>query len=60
MTRLSPSGAEKNRITIGKVGAPHGIHGEVRIIPLTDFADRFSSMTEVMVGEELLHIESCK
>ena len=60
MTRLSPSAAKKKRVTIGKVGAAHGIHGERRIIPLTDFTERFASMKEVMVGDELLHIESCK
>lgn len=32
----------------------------MRIIPLTDFTDRFAQMKEVMVGDELLHIESCK
>lgn len=32
----------------------------MRIIPLTDFAERFAQMKEVMVGDELLHIESCK
>ena len=51
---------DKNRITIGKVGAAHGIKGEMRIIPLTDFTERFRTMKEVMVGKELLHIESCK
>lgn len=60
MTKLSPSAAKKKRVTIGKVGAAHGIHGEMRIIPLTDFTERFASMKEVMVGDELLHIESCK
>ena len=65
MTKLSPFAAkknkrDKNRVTIGKVGAPHGIHGEMRIIPLTDFVERFETMKEVMVGTEMLHIESCK
>ena len=62
MTRLSPSAAnkKKDRVTIGKVGAVHGIHGELRIIPLTDFVERFAGMKEVMVGDEMLHIESCK
>ena len=60
MTKLSPSAAKKKRVTIGKVGAAHGIHGEMRIIPLTDFTERFATMKEVMVGDELLHIESCK
>lgn len=63
MTRLSPSVANKkakNRITIGKVGGAHGINGEMRIVPLTDFVERFESMREVMVGDELLHIDSVK
>lgn len=62
MTRLSPSAAKKNknRITIGKVGGAHGINGEMRIVPLTDFVERFEAMREVMVGDELLHIESVK
>lgn len=76
MTRLSPSAAKqqklarkaakqaarpgKDRVIIGRVGAAHGIQGEMRIIPLTDFPERFKSMREVMVGEELLHIESCR
>ena len=59
MEKSSPSAAKK-RVTIGKVGAAHGIHGEMRIIPLTDFTDRFATMKEVMVGDELLHITSCK
>lgn len=28
-------------ITVGKVLAPHGVRGDVRILPLTDFPDRF-------------------
>ena len=62
MTRLSPSvpDASNERIVIGRVGAAHGIRGELRIIPLTDFPERFMSLREVMVGDELLHIESVK
>ena len=41
---------------IGKVGAVHGIHGELRIIPLTDFIERFETMTEVMVGDDMREI----
>ena len=59
MTRLSPS-VPDGRIVIGRVGAAHGIHGDLRIIPLTDFPERFSALREVMVGDELLHIESVK
>ena len=35
-------------ITIGKVGAPHGVRGEVRIIPLTDFPNRFEKLKNVI------------
>ena len=59
MTRLSPS-VPDGRIVIGRVGAAHGIHGDLRIIPLTDFPERFSALREVMVGDELLHIYQMK
>ena len=59
MTRLSPS-VPDGRIVIGRIGAAHGIRGELRVIPLTDFPERFSALREVMVGDELLHIESVK
>lgn len=57
MTKSSPSVAEK-RVVIGRAGAPHGTAGELRILPLTDFPDRFQDMKEVYVGEEILHIET--
>ena len=60
MIKLSQSVDKKDRIIIGKVGAVHGIHGELRIIPLTDFVERFANMKTVMVGNECLHVESCK
>ena len=28
-------------VTIGAVTAPHGVRGEVRVLPLTDFPKRF-------------------
>ena len=56
---MSPS-APDDRIVIGRVGAPHGVRGDLRIIPLTDFPDRFTGLREVMVGDELLHIERIK
>ena len=59
MTKLLPS-VPDGRIVIGRVGAAHGIHGDLRIIPLTDFPERFVGLSEVMVGDELLHIVSAK
>lgn len=34
----------EQRITIGKILAPHGVKGEVRVLPLTDFPERFATM----------------
>ena len=48
-----------DRIVIGKAGAPHGVHGELRIIPLTDFPERFQALKEVYVGSELMEVEDC-
>ena len=59
MIKLSQSAA-KNRIIIGKAGAPQGIAGDLRVLPLTDFPERFAAMQEVYVGDELLHIEQVK
>ena len=52
--------AAKKQIVIGKAGAPHGIAGEMRVIPLTDFPERFADMQEVYIGGELVHIEQVK
>ena len=58
MTKSSPS--EVKRVVVGKVGAPHGVRGEVKVIPLTDFPDRFDNLTEITVGEELLAVEKVR
>lgn len=62
MARLLRSEAKRdnNRIVIGKAGAPQGIHGDIRIIPLTDFPDRFEELDHVYVGEEKLDIIGMK
>ena len=56
MTKSLPSEAD-GRIIVGKVGAPHGVKGEVKIIPLTDFPDRFRTMKKITVGEEIFTVE---
>ena len=48
-------------IVIGKIVAPHGVRGDVRVTPLTDFPDRFLTMKSVLVGEKRsLPIETAK
>ncbi|MGE5552361.1 MAG: ribosome maturation factor RimM [Betaproteobacteria bacterium] len=37
-------------VAIGEVTAPHGLRGEVRVIPLTDFPERFTHTAQVLVG----------
>jgi len=36
-------------VTIGAVTAPHGVRGEVRVLPLTDFPDRFFDLERVFL-----------
>jgi 16S rRNA processing protein RimM len=43
--------AEPRFVTIGRVTKPHGVHGEVRVIPLTDLPKRFTWLKHVYVGE---------
>lgn len=39
-----------NFIAIGEIVAPHGLRGEVRVIPLTDSPERFLGTAEVLLG----------
>jgi 16S rRNA processing protein RimM len=41
---MSTSSKNKNSVSIGYVSAAHGVKGEVRIVPLTDFPERFGRM----------------
>ena len=59
MTKSTQSAAKKH-ITIGRVGAPHGVYGELKIYPLTDFPERFQNMENVYVGGKLLEIKSVR
>lgn len=57
MTRSLPSEAKaKGRVVIGKAGAPHGIKGELKIIPMTDFPERFRGMTHCFIGDRAVEI----
>ncbi|WP_041285471.1 ribosome maturation factor RimM [Desulfoscipio gibsoniae] len=54
-------GVEDQYITIGKIVNTQGHRGEVRVIPLTDFPQRFSTMNKVHVGHngktDLMNVE---
>ena len=40
-----------NLITIGKIVAPHGVRGDLRVIPLTDFPERFRSLKSICLDD---------
>ena len=48
MTMKTLSG---DMIAIGKIGAPHGVRGEVRVLPLTDFPERFTNTPSVQLED---------
>ncbi|MCE5287219.1 MAG: ribosome maturation factor RimM [Pelosinus sp.] len=38
-------------VAIGKIVAPHGVRGDVRIMPLTDFPERFRKLKETFLAD---------
>ncbi|MEW6182585.1 MAG: ribosome maturation factor RimM [Bacillota bacterium] len=42
----------RDLIAIGEIVAPHGHRGTVRVLPLTDFPERFSGMSTVTVFKD--------
>lgn len=43
---------KQEKIIIGQIGAPHGVKGEVRVVPQTDFPERFERLTSVYLGDD--------
>lgn len=43
---------QEELIKIGQITSPHGVKGEVRVYPLTDFPERFSTLRQVLLGPE--------
>ena len=43
----SPGGPPEGKVVIGRVSSPHGIRGELSIVPLTDFPECFQRMDTV-------------
>jgi len=42
--------SERWDVVIGKIVAPFGLRGEVKVFPFTDFPERFEELGEVCVG----------
>ena len=50
-----------DRVTIGKVVAPHGVRGDVRIAVLSDFPERFLELDKVYLADgRKLNVESAR
>lgn len=47
-------------ITIGVIIAPHGVRGDLRIMPQTDFPDRFMDMDVCYIDGKEYHITSAR
>ncbi|MBQ7263495.1 MAG: 16S rRNA processing protein RimM [Synergistaceae bacterium] len=45
------------KVLIGRVSSAHGVQGEISVVPLTDFPERFQSMRSISLyrGGRLLH-----
>jgi 16S rRNA processing protein RimM len=43
---------EPRFLVIGQIGKPHGVHGEMRVVPYTDLPERFTWLEEVYVGQD--------
>jgi len=49
--RGSEENSEPRFLVIGEVAKPHGVKGEVTVIPHTDLPERFTWIEEVYIGE---------
>lgn len=47
-------------IVIGKVVAPHGVRGDLRIFPETDRPEIFSALSHVFIGHKSYHLVSVR
>ena len=50
----------EDKIIIGKIGAVRGLNGELKLIPLTDFEDRFDNLKTVDIDSKTLQIDYVK
>lgn len=44
-------------ITVGQISKPYGLRGEVRVIPYTDFPDRFLTTKRLFLRQNALFLE---
>ncbi len=49
-----------DKIKLGKITAPVGIKGEVRVYPYTDIPERFSQIDELEIDGKYVEIENAR
>lgn len=54
---MTKSLQSEDKIIVGKLGKVRGLDGALKIIPLTDFEDRFDNLEEIFVGGVLMRVE---
>ena len=50
----------EDKIIIGKLGAVRGLNGELKLIPLTDFENRFDNLKSVDIDGKTLQVDYVK
>lgn len=43
---------ESRFLVVGQVGKPHGVRGDIRVVPHTDVLERFTWLDEIYIGEK--------
>ena len=51
---------KKDKIVVGKIFAPHGIKGEVKVFPLTDDTNRFKKLKKCFIEEKECKVLSAR
>jgi 16S rRNA processing protein RimM len=60
LTHASPEFDASTAVTVGRIGAPHGVRGEVRVDPLTDFPDRFEPNSRLYVAGAVVVVQTSR
>ena len=58
--KKSLKSATDKKIIIGKIGAAHGVRGDMKVYPLTDFPDRFNTIKKAFIDDKEIDIVSTR
>ena len=58
--KKSLKSATDKKIIIGKIGAAHGVRGDMKVYPLTDFPDRFNTIKKAFIDDKEINIISTR